>query len=185
MASKSGNVRNGDQTLRLMREFDKPADRALRKGLRKAVEPIVRKTRQDVPKDEEILSHWQRYGWENSQTRVKSGRVHTRDLSWNASSAVAKVRAVIGGKRRRGQIVSNLVGVASNDAAAAIFELAGHKNPGNPLDHSLRIKGFGGPPRLLLRYSKDEDTRRDVNATVSAAMKDAERHLQRQLDNLR
>lgn len=184
MASKSGNVHNADQTLRLMREFDKDADKALRKGLRKAVEPIARQARNDVPTDQAMLSHWVQYGWENRQTR-RSGRVHIRDLNWDASAAVRKIRAVIGGKRTKGRIVSNLVGVASNDPAAAIYELAGSKTPGNPLDDSLQRKGFGPAPRLLLRYSQDDRTRRDVQDTVAAAMHDAERHLQRQLDSMR
>ena len=181
-SSRNGNVENAEDTLRLLREFDSDADKALRKGLKKAVQPIVKKARGDVPSDAQILSHWQKYGWENRQTR-KSGRVHVRDLGWDASSAIAKIRAVVGGKRKKGRIVSNLVGVSSNDAAAAIFELAGSKTP-NELDDSLGVKGFGEAPRLLLRYSKDEVTRREVQATVADAMNDAERALQRALDRL-
>lgn len=169
------NVRNAEATMHALRAFDESAHKALQKGLRKALRPIQRAAQADVP--DAPLSQWAKYGWIDRKGRRE------RDIGWNAAKAIRGIQVVLGGKRQRGRIVSNLAGLKSNNAAAAIFELAGSKSPGNPLDVSLHRAGYGGYPRLILKQDTPAN-RAAVERDITAAMHEAERTLQRHLDRM-
>jgi hypothetical protein len=169
------NIRNADSTVAFLKAFDTDASKALAKGLRKALRPIAKAAQEQVP--DPPLSQWERYGWIDRKGR------RDRDLKWDTAKVKRGIQVLIGGKRQRGRIVSNLAGIRNANAAGAIYELAGSKTPGNQLDKSLGFSGHGAAPRLVLKQDTTENRRR-VEREITAVMQEAERALQRRLDRM-
>lgn len=171
--AESVNVYNADATIRALQAFDTDASKAVAAGLRKAIRPMVRAAQQMVP--DEPISQWAKYGWIDK----KSGR----DLAWSAAKVRRGIQVLIGGRRQKGRITSNLAGIINRNPAGAIYELAGARTFGNQLDYSLRRGGNGSQPRLILK----QDTRANraqVERDITAAMHAAERELQHHLDRM-
>ena len=121
-------VKNAKQTMDALKQFDPDAEKALRKRINKAARSIVLDARSGMPAGK-ALRKW------GSWTQ------NGRDLSYNGNAS--KIRTTRANMRKRGQIVSNYIGVVNPTPGGAIFELAGRDSPKADFVEALVNKGYG------------------------------------------
>jgi hypothetical protein len=74
---------------------------------------------------------------------------------------------------------SSVFVVRQNNALAEIFDMAGRKTPGNPLDRSLRIAGWGSPSRVMWPAAEARIT--EVQGALLELVEDAAKVINREL----
>jgi hypothetical protein len=133
MAKAAIEVKGLDTTLRALSIIDPEAMKALKVGFKDAATPILDKAKDQIKGP--ALSGWG--GW-GDRLDFKEGKVR------------GGLRSQVS-VRRRG---ANLRLVNSN-AAGALFETAGSRNPTSQFNRAL-INRYGEAPRLLVRTWKQE-----------------------------
>lgn len=122
-------VENVKATMDVLKQFDPEAEKAIRKRINKAARTIVLDARSGMPSGK-ALRKW--------GTWTQNGR----DLSYNGNAS--KIRTTRANMRKRGQIVSNYIGVVNPTPGGAIFELAGRgKDTDQSFLQALYSAGYG------------------------------------------
>lgn len=159
-------VKNAKETMAALKQFDPDAEKALRKRINKAARSIVRDARSGMPAGK-ALRKW--------GTWTQNGR----DLSYNGNAS--RIRTTRANMRRRGEAISNYIGVVNPTAGGAIFELAGRGNPDQSFLAALQSGGYGmsrkqGTSRPGVFKAFDDNEGAAV-AEIEDALKEAEKRL--------
>jgi hypothetical protein len=161
-------IRGLNQALDTLRKVDPRLYREGQKMLRKRAKPLVDAARSGVPR-QSPLSGWKtgsgRGGggfpnWETSAQRKINLRVRRERVSG------------MGGRRV-------LVRVVQGSAAGAVFDMAGRKNRGNPIDKSLSSVGFGSASRSM--WPAAEANLDSVERGVREAVEEMEKYINSEL----
>ena len=121
-------VKNAKQTMQALKQFDPEAEKGIRKKINDAAQRIVRSARAGMPSGKAL----QKWGTWNQGAR---------DLSYNGNNQ--RIRTTRANMRRRGQIISNYIGVVNPTPGGAIFELTGRKSPEPEFHAALLMRGYG------------------------------------------
>lgn len=155
MANAAIKVTGVDRTLRALRVIDPEAMKAFRSGFKDAATPILDKAKAEVTGPP--LSGWGKWG----------GR-----LDFNDRKVRTGIRSQVSVRRRD----ANLRLVSSN-AAGAVYENAGSRNPNSQFNRAL-IDRHGGAPRLLVRTWKQEKGIKQMHLAVGRLIERAEARVQ-------
>lgn len=147
MAKAAIEVKGLDTTLRALRIIDPEAMKALRVGFKDAATPILNKAKDPAMAPDQPLSGWGKWG----------GR-----LDYDASKVRRGLRSQVSVTRR-----SASMRLVNSNAAGAVFETAGSRNPTTQFNRVL-ISRYGNAPRLLVRTWKQE---KGIKATYMAVGK--------------
>jgi len=101
-------------TLNALKELDNDIYKDTLKGLRKSANTL-RDESQGLVKDGQPLSGWK--GWRGG---------------YDANTIRGGIKVTTAKRRKRGTVVSNVMGVQNTTAAGVIWELAGRKSDGQP-----------------------------------------------------
>jgi hypothetical protein len=162
---------NYDEFKKELKEFDPALRKAMDKEIRNVLKPIADTARGLVP--DQPLSGW-RYGDE----RYAPSRLPY----WNPNTARKGIKVQQGGRRKTGFAEQAAWRISNLDGAAAAFELAGRKNPGNKLGESLISAGLGKPRRLIWRAWYESKGWQTANTTIRDIVKFYEAELQRKFN---
>jgi len=159
-------VKNAKETMAALKQFDPDAEKALRKRINKAARSIVRDARSGMPAGK-ALRKW--------GTWTQNGR----DLSYNGNAS--RIRTTRANMRKRGEFISNYIGVINPTPGGAIFELAGRDSPNADFVQALHSKGYGisrrqGTSRPGVFKAFDDNEGAAV-AEIEDALKEAEKRL--------
>jgi len=168
-------VEGVDYILQRMMKFDKDAWTILQREIRSAMSDIQSDAKAAVP--DPALGSWG--PWKRGNTGGAGFRNTTGDRPFSGSAVQGSIKAQARSRRSRqgGRLAYGQVVI--NDAAGAIFSLAGSKNrSGHRFNDNLNKKYGAGPwPRLLgPAWTKNIDTARDM---ISAAIDSAAREVTR------
>lgn len=133
-------VKNAKQTMDALKAFDPDAAKEIRKKISKSAAVVVKSARTMMPHGH-ALRNWG--AWSQGG----------RDLSYDGNNR--KVRVTRANQRKRGQAVSNYIGIVNPTPGGAIFELAGRQDAAGYFLSSLYSRGYG-------RSSKDNTQRPGV-----------------------
>jgi hypothetical protein len=156
-------------TLRALADVDKKLAAELRRELYKAVTPVAAKAKDLVP--EPALSGWTVSDWPRE------------GVKWDALKVRKGIGVAVRTTRRQKFIVSNWIGIVNKDAAGAIYELAGRRNPNNPLDRALQNKSLGKASRLVWRAwdlmgnAAQREIERELDRAITRIESEANRKL--------
>lgn len=159
-------VKNAKQTMDALKAFDPEAQKEIAKRISKAAGTVVSNARSMMPSGN-ALSGWGRW------------TAGARDLGYRDSNR--KVRVTRANNRKRGEAVSNYIGIVNPTAGGAIFELAGRQTSGYFVE-ALHTKGYGrsskeNTQRPGVFKAFDEDKNKAV-AEIETSLRDAETKLQ-------
>ena len=159
-------VKNARQTMQALKEFDPEAEKGIRKRINAAAQRIVRSARGGMPSGK-ALRKW--------GTWNQNGR----DLSYNGNNQ--RIRTTRANMRRRGQIVSNYIGVVNPTPGGAIFELAGRDAADPGFHAALLNRGYGlsrkdnsGRGGVFKAFDDDKGA---AQKEIEDALKEAEQRL--------
>jgi len=159
-------VKNAKQTMDALKQFDPDAEKALRKRINKAARTIVLAARSGMPTGK-ALRKW--------GTWTQNGR----DLSYNGNGS--RIRTTRANMRKRGQVVSNYIGVVNPTPGGAIFELAGREAPDPGFHAALLMKGYGISRRQNTSrpgvFKAFDDNEGAAAREIEDALKEAEQRL--------
>jgi hypothetical protein len=155
MANASITVQGLDVTLRALKIIDPEAMKALRVGFKDAATPVLETAKAQVRS--RPISGWG--GW--------GGR-----LDYSESDVRRGLRSQVSVTRSRAAMR-----LVNSNAAGAVFETAGSRNPGSQFNKVL-IARYGDAPRLLVRTWKQEKGIRQTYTAVGRLIADAERRVQ-------
>lgn len=159
-------VKNAKQTMQALKEFDPDAEKAIRKRINAAARGIVRSARSGMPSGK-ALRKWG--GW------TQGGR----DLSYNGNNQ--KIRTTRANMRKRGQIISNYIGIVNPTPGGAIFELAGRKQPDPGFHAALLMKGYGLSRKENTNrggvFKAFDDDKGQAQKEIEDALQEAEKRL--------
>lgn len=163
------SVKGIQPTLRELAAVDKKLAAELRKQLYQAVQPVANKAKELVP--DPALSGWTKSDWPRQGVR------------WDTVKVRKSIRIAARTRSQRKSVTSNWIGIINNDAAGAIYELAGRRNANNPLDKALRNKGLGGASRLVWRAwdAMGRQTQSDIERNLDRAIARIESEANRRL----
>lgn len=181
MAS-STQIRNLDKALRKLKEINPKLEREAKKRLRGDVKPIVDSARGTIP-SAAPLSRWvaPKGGGTFDGKIVRSGS--KRLPVWESGPARRRIGATVARKKRRGYDGRMLlVAVRQNDAAGAVFDIAGRKNPGSQFARNLESAGYGTPSRGM--WPAAENHKDAVRDSIKASVREVERQINRELRSL-
>jgi hypothetical protein len=157
----------------LLDGFDPTAAKDIKKRISKAAGAVVQRARGIMPNGE-ALSNWG--AWSQGG----------RDLSYRDNGR--KIRVTRANMRKRGEAVSNYIGIVNPTPGGAIFELAGRQAPDPRFYGGILSAGYGvsrksgtGRPGVFKAF--DDDKGKAV-AEIETALKDAERIVQNKLNAL-
>jgi hypothetical protein len=159
-------VKGAKQTMDALKQFDPDAEKAIRKRINKAARSIVLSARSGMASGK-ALRKWG--SW------TQGGR----DLSYNGNNQ--KIRTTRANMRKRGQIISNYIGVVNPTPGGAIFELAGRKSPDPGFHAALLMKGYGLSRRQNTNrpgvFKAFDDNEGAAARDIEDALKEAEQRL--------
>lgn len=155
---------------RALRSVAPEVGKAMNNRIRGALQPIVNRAKADVPPV--ALS-----GWDNTGT----GQWSTR-LGWDPAAVRKGIKLRKGGQRDRATGARAAWRIVNLNPAAAVFELAGRRNPGSPLARSLHVAGHGRASRLIWDAWDRTGGKDRILTEIESAVADAERELQRIVD---
>ena len=150
------------QALDTLREVDPVLYREGQKMLRKDAKPLVDDARNRVPRQAPLS------GWKEGNGRGRGGFPH-----WESGSA-RKINLRVRRERVRGMGGRRvLVRVVQGSASGSVFDMAGRKNRGNPIDRGLNSAGFPSASRSMWPAAEAnlDNVERAVRKSV-AAMED-------------
>ena len=131
-------IRGLEEALKTLREADPVLYREGQKMLRKAGRPIVDDARSRVPRQTPLS------GWKEGNGRGSGGFPNWESgVQRKINLRIRRQRVTGMGGRRV------LIRVVQGSGAGEVFDIAGRKNVGNPIDRSLNIAGFGGASRSM------------------------------------
>lgn len=103
---------------------------------------------------------------------------------YNASTIVAGIKVKRGGRRKRGNITSNFIGLINSTAAGAIFETAGRtsKGKGQPGQQFIAaVTKRGGSPSRTIWRAVDSTRGGDIQQKMFDAVEEAKQITQSRL----
>lgn len=112
------NIKNLDATMKLLRAYAPDQSKQIQKRITTAASRFRDAGRREITNvlyGSNALRRWGKW------IEARSGR----DLSFNAQTAASNIKVTRARRRRRGVIVSNYIGVVSEDAPGVIFQTAG------------------------------------------------------------
>lgn len=150
-----------------LEKFDGDVSKQLKQRIRKASGSVAQEARQ---RQELPLSNW-RYRW------IEQDRRNGRDLRYNLAAARKGIKVKTNRHRKSGVTVAFGIDVVQQNAAGAIFELAGSQDQsGHQFNKNLnRIYKDGPYPRTL--YPAYYAVMPDVRKEIERAIRDAERQV--------
>lgn len=161
----SYEIKNIKQLRAALKDFDASVDKQFNKELGRAGTLVAKEARSLV--DPDGLSGFS-----------KTGR-----LAYDPSAIAAGIKVKRGGRRKRGSISSNYVGVQNMNAAGAIWEIAGRKSRGRPAQPGKQgngeamiagIERRGGPASRTIWAAMDgpagETAARMISNAVEASI---------------
>ena len=161
---------NYDKFKNELKDFSPQLRRAMDKEIRGVLTPVVDRAKALVP--DQPLS-----GWNYGTDRYAPSRLPF----WDPSRARQGIKIKQGGRRRTGYAEQAAWRLSNMDGAAAAFELAGRRKPGNILGESLLRAGMGKPRRLLWRAWYESKAWKTANTTIRELVAKYEKELQRGL----
>lgn len=136
-------IRGLNAALAQLREIDPVLYREGQKMLRKKAKPLVDDARSRVPRQSPLS------GWKVGEGKGAQRSGASRFPAWETSAA-RKINLRVRRERVRGMGGRRvLVRVVQGSAAGSVFDMAGRKNRGNPIDKSLQSAGFGDASRSM------------------------------------
>ena len=166
-------VKNAKQTMQALKQFDPDAAKEINKRISKAAGTVVKSARGLMPSGQ-ALTNWG--AWSQGG----------RDLSYN--DANRKVRTTRANMRKRGEAVSNYIGIVNPTPGGAIFELAGRQNPADFFINAIYGKGYGRSHKTNTQrggvFKAFDDNRGAAVREIEEALKEAEQRLQTYLDSV-
>lgn len=166
-------VKNAKQTMQALKQFDPDAEKEIRQRITKAAGTVVKSARSLMPSGQ-ALSNWG--AWSQGG----------RDLSYR--DAQRKVRTTRANMRKRGQAVSNYIGIVNPTPGGAIFELAGRQNAAQYFLDSFYKKGYGTSHKTNTQrggvFKAFDDNEGAAVREIEGALRDAEQRLQTYLDSV-
>ena len=131
-------IKGLEQALKTLREADPVLYREGQKMLRKAGRPIVDDARSRVPRQSPLS------GWKEGSGRGGGGFPNWESgVQRKINLRIRRQRVTGMGGRRV------LIRVVQGSGAGEVFDIAGRKNAGNPIDRGLRSAGFGDASRSM------------------------------------
>lgn len=181
------DIRGVNESMRVLKEFDREYYEAVRSDMVKALEPIVADARGMYPNDNPISNWgpWKASGLNPTRTGAK-GTQAGRNLSYIGSKADSRLRADVSRKSRftAGTRIKNIAGVTQWSPAAVILERAGTEtrsvfsdNVDDELGAFARQDPLGGRilPRAVRRNLKAVQA--ELGRVIDAAVKRAQQKL--------
>lgn len=166
-------VKNAKQTMAALKQFDPDAEKELRKKITKAAGSVVREARGGMPSGR-ALRKW--------GTWNQGGR----DLSYNGNNQ--KIRTTRANMRRRGQAISNYIGIVNPTPGGAIFELTGRGSPDQSFSEALLGRGYGISSKKNTNrggvFKAFDDNEGAAVKEIEGALKEAEKRLESYLNRL-
>lgn len=168
-------IKNIKELRNILKTFDEKIDKQFNKELGQAGALVAREARTLV--DPDGLSGFS-----------KTGR-----LAYDPSAIAASIKVKRGGRRKRGSITSNYVGVQNMNAAGAIWEIAGRKSRGKPATSGKRgngqamiagIEKHGGPASRTVWAAMDGSAGEQASQMIESAIEGALIALQQQINRL-
>lgn len=164
-------VKNAKQTMDALKTFDPEAAKALQKRITKAASTVAKRARETMPRGH-AFSNWGRWS--------QGGR----DLGYDGNGR--KIRVTRANMRKRGQAVSNYIGVVNPTPAGAIFELAGRQSAADYFLDAFYTSLFGisrkdGTERPGV-FRAFEANRSAATKEIEGSLREAESRLQQILD---
>jgi hypothetical protein len=161
------------QALDTLREIDPVLYRQGQKMLRKDAKPLVDAARANVPRQSPLS------GWKAGSGGATERSGQSRFPAWE-TGAQRKINLRVRRERVRGMGGRRiLVRVVQGSAAGSVFDMAGRKNRGNPIDVSLRSAGFGSASRSM--WPAADANLATVEKSVRASVEAMERYINDQL----
>lgn len=143
-----------DKVLSALKQMDPVVDKEVRGELAKAAGEVTQLARSYV--DPQGLS-----GWGNYRGGYEPGTI------------ASQIRTTRGGRRKRGHITSNYIGVRNGNAAGAIWETAGRRSQGKNAQGRAFIRSIterGGRPSRTVWAAVDDSAGGDAEARIHAAL---------------
>lgn len=171
----SYEIKNIKELRAALKDFDESVDKQFNKQLGQAGALVAREARSLV--DPEGLSGFS-----------KTGR-----LAYDPSSIAAGIKVKRGGRRKRGSISSNYVGVQNMNAAGAIWEIAGRKSRGRPPQEGKRgngeamiagIEKRGGRASRTIWAAMDGSAGEAAARMIESAIESSIDYLQQQINSM-
>ena len=166
-------IRGLNQALATLKEVDPALYRIGQKMLRRDAKPLVDDARSRVPR-QSPLSGWKEGGGSAAQ---RSGA--SRFPAWE-TSAQRKINLRVRRERVKGMGGRRvLVRVVQGSASGAVFDMAGRKNRGNPIDRSLQSAGFPAASRSM--WPAADANLGAVERSIRHSVEEMERYINDQL----
>lgn len=160
------NITGLSEALSTLRKIDPVLYREAQKNMRRDAKPLVDEARSNVPR-QTPLSGWKMGGAGGTQ---RSGS--SRFPSWE-SGVQRKINLRVRNERVKGTGGRRvLVRVVQGSASGSVFDMAGRKNSGNPIDVGLRSAGFGSASRSMWPAAEKHQT--DVTKSIQKSVFDME-----------
>jgi len=160
-------VQGVKETLKILKQVDPELRKALMKEMRTAAKPLVQEVQRALPVQAPL-----------------SGMDNEGRLGWNSTRVTRNVKLKVGGKKVRSQRGQEfpLLRVTINDAAAAMFDMAGRGGSGNTPQGQALIRGlsrYGAPSRTA--YPSAEKRLPEVTRGVLEAIDKAAAQINREI----
>ena len=131
-----------EQTIRDLKQFNPAALKIMNKEIYQVMKKIQVDARQLMP-TATPLTNWGKPAKEGSDWER---------LQFNPKAARMGVKTKIERQRRKGNVVSRAYLIINSDAAGAVYETAGRKNPkGNSPQGAAFIKGIARESKIIVR----------------------------------
>jgi hypothetical protein len=155
----ANQIKGLDAAFKTLRKVDPVLYREAQKMLRKDAKPLVSDARNRVPRQAPLS------GWKEGSGRGGGGFPNWESgVQRKINLRVRRERVTGMGGRRV------LVRVVQGSGAGEVFDMAGRKNPGNPIDKGLRSAGFPSPSRSMWPAADAHlsDVERSIRRSVQA-----------------
>lgn len=168
-------IKNIKELRAILKDFDQQVDKTFNKELGRAGALVAREAKTLV------------------DPNGLSGFSTTGRLAYDPSAIAAGIKVKRGGRRQRGKITSNYVGVQNMNAAGAIWEIAGRRSRGKPPQAGKRgngaamiagIEKHGGPASRTVWAAMDGSAGEQASRMIESAVENALDILQNQINSL-
>lgn len=178
MPNAQVNITGLKETLKVLKEADADYSKEIQKRINSAANRVLKDARADVPSGN-ALSGWGSWGYAYTYKRgSRKGQSVTRGFDFSGPDVRKNVKKTRASMRKRGFIVSNYLGIISNDPAGIIWQTAGKGSSRSAFVLNIFYK-YGAKRGIWKAYDRDAGA---ATREIEAAARDAERAVQKILN---
>lgn len=178
MPNAQVNITGLKETLKVLKEADADYSKEIQKRIRTAAGRVLKDARDDAPSGN-ALRNWGSWGYSYTYKRgSRKGQSNTRGFDFTGTDVRRNMKTTRASMRKRGAVISNYLGLISNDPAGIIWQTAGKGSSRSAFVMNLLTK-YSTKRGIWKAYDRDAGA---ATREIEAAARDAERAVQKILN---